>query len=259
MHKLKPKKHLGQHFLRDMNIARKITASLKAEKSTQVVEIGPGEGVLSDLLAAVYDDLTLVEIDPDAAELLEGKFAGTSVVVLNEDFLKWDMETMGENRVSFIGNLPYNVSSPIFFRLLENNHLVEEGVFMVQKEVAQRICSGPGNKVYGILSVLMGYFFELKYEFSVSEKVFFPQPRVKSAVFSMRNRNEEKPITFKELAKVVKAAFGKRRKTVRNAIKGLNCPVNERTEPLLGMRAEQLSLAEFELLTIEIRNSGNED
>ncbi|MCB9233815.1 MAG: ribosomal RNA small subunit methyltransferase A [Bacteroidia bacterium] len=255
MHNLKPKKHLGQHFLRDLNIARKIASCLQAGAEDQVVEIGPGEGVLTNFLVPVHPDLTLVEIDTDAAEMVKSKFSSQGVRVVHQDFLKWNMAELKPGLISFIGNLPYNVSSPIFFRLLEQHDRVKEGVFMVQKEVAERICSGPGNKEYGILSVLLGYYFDLKYEFTVGEKVFFPPPRVKSGVFTMRKKDSAGKLPFKEFSKVVKTAFGQRRKTLRNALKSLNCSELPQLDEMMNKRAEQLSVEDFEWLTREILNA----
>lgn len=242
MQNLKPKKHLGQHFLRDENIARKIVGSLQAEKSEKVVEIGPGMGVLTKYLAEMYPELSLVEYDSDAVEYLAHHFP--HVKVWHKDILKWSFLEHLTEPAHFIGNLPYNVSSPIFFRMLENIDLVRSGVFMVQKEVAQRICSGPEAKEYGILSVLLGAYFDLKYLFSVSEKVFHPRPKVQSGVFSMTRKAEQPDVPFAQLAPVVKAAFGQRRKTLRNALREIQFST-ELPETILASRAEQLPISTF--------------
>lgn len=242
MENLKPKKHLGQHFLRDENIARKIVSSLTANQLDQVVEIGPGMGVLTKHLALQYPNLALVEFDPEAVAYLKHHFP--EMTVWHKDFLKWSFQEHLSQPAHFIGNLPYNVSSPIFFHLLENMEWVKEGVFMVQKEVAQRICSGPESKEYGILSVLLGAYFDLKYLFTVSEKVFHPRPKVLSGVFSMVRKANQPDIPFRQLAPVVKAAFGQRRKTLRNALREFPASANL-PEAILASRAEQLDIPTF--------------
>lgn len=242
MENLKPKKHLGQHFLHDENIARKIVGALVATEADSVVEIGPGMGVLTKYLADKHPNLGLVEFDPDAVAYLGHHFP--QVKVWHADFLKWNFADSLSQSTFFIGNLPYNVSSPIFFRLLENQEWVRQGVFMVQKEVAQRICAGPESKEYGILSVLLGAYFDLKYLFTVSEKVFHPRPKVLSAVFSMTRKEALPDIPFEKLAPVVKAAFGQRRKTLRNALREFP-KSSELPESILSARAEQLDIPTF--------------
>ena len=242
---VRPKKQLGQHFLTDLNIARKIAGALKAAAGEKVIEIGPGTGVLTRILIETYPKLELVEIDPEAVSFLKNEFEDKHIPIHPQSFLEWEIEKHLKEPAWFIGNLPYNISSPIFFHLLENLDWVKGGVFMVQKEVAQRISSKHGSKEYGILSVLMQTYFDVKYEFSVSENVFFPRPNVKSGVFSVSIKKGLPEIKFNILKNVVKTAFNQRRKTLRNALSGLHFREDERMEKWMSMRAEQLSVAEF--------------
>ncbi len=247
MDKLTPKKFLGQHFLTDKQLAQKIVRTLSANEADAVAEIGPGMGILTQYLCEKYANFRVIEIDNDAVSYLKKHFP--ALPIIHEDVLKWNMtETLPKDSF-LIGNLPYNISSPIFFRILENMEYVKEGVFMIQKEVAERICAKEGNKEYGILSVLMGYFYELKYEFSVPPTVFSPPPKVMSAVFSMKRKNIQNPISLEKLKKVVKAGFGQRRKTLRNAVKGLEFADFAQKETWFAMRAEQLSVSDFVLLS----------
>lgn len=249
MGNVKPKKHLGQHFLRDANIARKIVGCLDSPADT-VVEIGPGTGALTRFLVETTSRLILVEFDGESVEWLNEHYDSPKVEIHHGDFMKWDPEKYLNSPAFFIGNLPYNVSSPIFFHLLAHRNWVEKGVFMIQKEVAERICAPPGSKTYGILSVLLGYYFDLKYEFTVSPKVFLPPPKVKSAVLTLARKENPGPVEFEQLRKVVKSAFGQRRKTLRNALKAFSFPEGEEWTILLGRRAETLSLKEFEQLAM---------
>ncbi|TAE46673.1 MAG: ribosomal RNA small subunit methyltransferase A [Bacteroidetes bacterium] len=248
MHNLKPKKQLGQHFLRDTQAARRIVDALKAPEGAFVAEIGPGEGVLTGFLLEKYSALTAIEIDTEAVQLLNQRFAGTSLRIVHTDVLTWDPAGEGDH-LYLIGNLPYNISSPFFFLMLENRSRIEEGVFMIQKEVAERICAPPGSKTYGILSVLLQAFFEVKYVFSVPPGAFRPPPKVMSGVIRLVKRAEVPDISFADFKKVVKTAFQQRRKTLRNALSGLDFEENPQLEALWPQRAEQLGVAEFLLLT----------
>ena len=241
------KKQLGQHFLTDANIARKIAAALPAPPDEPVVEIGPGTGMLTRHLLERGPRLQVVEYDPEAAAYLVAAYPGLRVV--QGDFLKQDLTLLAPEPAWWIGNLPYNISSPICFHLLEQMQCVKGCVFMVQKEVAQRICSAHGSKEYGILSVLLGYYFTPKYLFSVSDKVFFPRPKVQSAVFSLLRRQQADELPYAQLHAVVKAAFGQRRKTLRNALSVLGMDLGGVPEAVLASRAEQLSVQQFESLT----------
>jgi 16S rRNA (adenine1518-N6/adenine1519-N6)-dimethyltransferase len=245
MHNLKPKKHLGQHFLRDKNVAQRIADCLQAEAGDQVVEIGPGQGILTDCLWPRYPRLQLVEVDPDAVSWLTQHYGEDGPRIVQQDILQWKPAEHLEPDACFIGNLPYNISSPIFFALLDHLSYVKEGVFMIQKEVAQRICASEGSKTYGILSVLLGAYFERTYEFSVPPGVFRPPPKVVSGVLRLERKEELPGLTFPLLKKVVKKAFNQRRKTLRNALKGLAFEDFEEKDEWMTKRAEQLSVAQF--------------
>ncbi|MCF6172052.1 MAG: 16S rRNA (adenine(1518)-N(6)/adenine(1519)-N(6))-dimethyltransferase RsmA [Bacteroidales bacterium] len=247
---VKPKKHLGQHFLTDLNIAKKIAASLGNSYPT-VCELGPGTGVLTQPLLEnnTIEKLVLVEIDSESVEYLNAHFSDERLKVLEADFLHFDIRQISEQPFALIGNFPYNISSQIFFKVLENRNLIPQVVGMIQKEVAERIASPPGNKTYGILSVLLQAWFDIEYLFSVSENVFFPPPRVKSAVIRLsRNSTEKLDCNEKQFFTVVKTAFNLRRKTLRNALKPI-LKDKKVTHPLFDKRAEQLGVSEFVELT----------
>ncbi len=242
MDSLKPKKHLGQHFLADENTARKIVELLNAPSDATIVEIGPGMGVLTKYLVEKFAQVMVVEFDPDAVEYLKAEFADTNLIVHHSDFLKWSFSENLTGPTYFIGNLPYNVSSPIFFRLLEEKHYVQQGVFMVQKEVADRVCAKEDAtpKMKGILSVLVSRYFQTRLAFKVRPSVFRPPPKVMSGVFTMDRREEKDEPEFKILKKLVKAAFGKRRKTLRNALRELEIDWAQFPEEWPNLRAEAL-------------------
>ncbi|MEZ4848237.1 MAG: 16S rRNA (adenine(1518)-N(6)/adenine(1519)-N(6))-dimethyltransferase RsmA [Bacteroidia bacterium] len=248
MHNLKPKKHLGQHFLTDPGYAKRIVDMLKAPEDAPVFEIGPGQGVLTEFLIQQYSRLALIEVDPDAVQWLRSHFAKQNPQIIHTDVLKWNMEEDIDAPAYLIGNLPYNISSPIFFQILENRNLVKEGVFMIQKEVAERIAADPGSKTYGILSVLLGVYFDIEYGFSVPPSVFRPPPKVVSGVIRITRRDEEEVVPFRNLKIVVKTAFNQRRKTLRNALKSLDFQDFLQKEEMLKMRAEQLSKEDFLVL-----------
>lgn len=251
---VRPKKHLGQHFLTDQNIAAKIVDSLG--NHAHICEIGPGTGVLTKYLLENENlkELTLVEIDAESIEYLQQHFQDDRLRLLNADFLKMDISTTFDKPFGLIGNFPYNISSQIFFRVIENRNLIPEVICMIQKEVAERIVAPPGNKTYGILSVLLQSWYDISYEFTVHEGVFFPPPKVKSAVIKLsRNSVNQLDCDEKLFMKVVKTAFNQRRKTLRNALKVL---LNEesRDHSLLDKRAEQLGIDQFSELTRLIEN-----
>jgi 16S rRNA (adenine1518-N6/adenine1519-N6)-dimethyltransferase len=249
---VRPKKSLGQHFLKDQNIARKIVDSLDVSNTKDVLEIGPGMGVLTQYLIQVPSlRLTLIEIDRESIEYLEHQFSGKDIRILSGDFLKLDMNDLFDGQFSIIGNFPYNISSQIFFRILENRHKVNQVVGMIQKEVAVRFCAAHGNKTYGILSVLVQAFYDIDYLFTVSEHVFVPPPRVKSGVIRLRRNGRERLECDEQLfQQVVKTGFNQRRKVLRNALKPLGYSV---PEIFAGMRAEQLSVDQFIELTRDLR------
>ncbi len=261
---VRPKKSLGQHFLHDKGIARKIVEALQADAGTDVLEIGPGTGVLTDmLLQRSYHRLKVVEIDRDSVAYLREHYP--SLEVLEGDFLEMPVPKFFSGRFSVIGNFPYNISSQLFFRFLEHRQQVQQVVCMLQKEVADRIAAPSGNKTYGILSVLLQAFYNVEYLFKVPPGVFNPPPKVMSAVIRLtRNERLALPCDEKAFFAVVKQGFNNRRKTLRNALKNLILPAPDGQvehvqqlwrHPLLDKRAEQLTVDEFIQLTLLIIES----
>lgn len=250
---VKPKKHLGQHFLKDPNIADNIVKGLfDVTDPSCVLEVGPGTGVLSDLMVDKgIDQLVLMDLDAESVDYLKNRYIGQKVDIQFTDFLKSDFkEIFGEQPLSIIGNFPYNISSQIFFKVLENRNQVNYVVGMIQKEVADRIVSKEGNKTYGILSVLLQAYYDIEYLFTVPPHVFNPPPKVNSGVIRLvRNNVQQLGCDEKLFKRVVKEGFGKRRKTLRNALKGLNLPESMLEMDVLNKRAEQLSVADFVELT----------
>lgn len=248
---VKPKKNLGQHFLTDQNIARKIVDSLESGIS-DVLEIGPGMGVLTQYLLSRPDiNLSVIEIDKESVTWLQQNFPQLKHVWC-EDFLKSNIAEKFEGNFRIIGNFPYNISSQIFFKVLALRNRIPEVVGMVQKEVAERIASKHGNKTYGILSVLLQAFYEIEYLFTVSEHVFLPPPKVKSAVIRLKRNNViALPCNETLFIEVVKAAFNHRRKMLRNSLKEIceNVP-----EEYADKRPEQLSVKDFIDLTTSVEN-----
>lgn len=248
MTEVKAKKYLGQHFLTDQTIARRIVDSLSPTTST-LLEVGPGMGVLTKyLIANAYPDFRVVEIDRESVAYLRNHFPNLNIV--EGDFLKLDLTTLFQTPFALIGNFPYNISSQILFRVFEHRNQVVEVVGMFQKEVAERIAAQPGGKTYGILSVLLSAFYRIDYLFTVSENVFNPPPKVKSAVIRLQ-RNDVSHLECDEylFIRVVKAGFNQRRKTLRNALRPLALPLDAIPDTLLSKRAEQLSVADFVKLT----------
>jgi 16S rRNA (adenine1518-N6/adenine1519-N6)-dimethyltransferase len=246
---IKPKKSLGQHFLIDLNIAQKIVNSLSYNTDT-IIEIGPGKGILTQFLVKKnFEKLYLIEIDKECIEILSDKYDQNNVVIINNDILDFSFDIFKNNKFSIIGNFPYNISSQIFFKILRHYDNIDEVVCMIQKEVAERICSGPNSKKYGILSVLLQAYFDIKLLFNVNPTVFFPQPKVKSAVIKLRRNNVTKlPCDENLFEKIVKQAFNQRRKILRNS---LNNYIDDSTiqHDLFQLRPEQLSYEQFILLT----------
>ncbi|MCF8365782.1 MAG: 16S rRNA (adenine(1518)-N(6)/adenine(1519)-N(6))-dimethyltransferase RsmA [Bacteroidales bacterium] len=239
-----PKKRLGQHFLTDENIAGKIVGSLLRKE--KVLEIGPGTGVLTKYLIKDVDHLMLIEIDGESVEYLREIYPELENRIIHADFLKSDISGLFKDQFSIIGNFPYNISSQIFFRIIENRHLIPEAVGMIQKEVAERLASPPGNKTYGILSVILGAFYDIKYLFTVSENVFHPPPKVKSAVIRLtRKENFNLDCDEQRFVKVVKTGFNQRRKTLRNSLKSMLPENTDTTLEIFSKRPEQLDLAGF--------------
>ena len=254
MTEVRAKKALGQHFLTDLNIARKIATSLSggtAENPDKVLEVGCGMGVLTQFLLQRDDIVTYgAEIDGESVEYLHAHYPNFAERLTEGDFLKMDLEATYGRRLKIIGNFPYNISSQIFFKVLENRDIVPECVGMIQKEVAVRLAEPPGSKEYGILSVLLQAWYDIDYLFTVGEKVFNPPPKVKSAVVRLVRNNVEKLDCDEQLfIKVVKASFGQRRKMLRNSLKAAFGNFGGNEHKFFTMRAEQLSVADFVELT----------
>lgn len=255
MGSVKPKKYLGQHFLRDENIAKKIVSALRNyEQPKELLEIGPGTGVLTKyLLKLPYQKFTALDLDKESIEYLKEIYPNESSKFVYGDFLKTPVNQIFGAPGIVIGNFPYNISSQIFFRILAHHQLVDEVVCMLQKEVADRIASTHGNKVYGILSILLQTFYEIEYLFKVEPGAFNPPPKVRSAVIRLvRKVDFSFPGDQDLYFRVVKMAFQKRRKTLRNALKDLNLPAEKVQSPIFDARAEQLSVPEFISLTQDI-------
>ncbi|MCD6202635.1 MAG: ribosomal RNA small subunit methyltransferase A [Bacteroidales bacterium] len=241
-----PRKSLSQNYLQDKNIARKITGMLNAGNAGRVYEIGPGHGILTEFLVEKFGErLFLVEIDEDSVAWLRERFPEIRERIMAEDFLKIELQPGNDEGIAIIGNFPYHITSPIFFRILEYKDRVLEVVAMIQKEVAERLVSMPGSKTYGLLSVLLQTFYDTDYLITVPEQVFYPRPRVKSAVIRLvRNDRNELPCWEATYVSLVKRAFNQRRKTLRNALKGF-LPENMVSLKILDKRAEQLSVEDF--------------
>jgi 16S rRNA (adenine1518-N6/adenine1519-N6)-dimethyltransferase len=252
---IRPKKALGQHFLKDKNIASKIVSGLSG--AVNVLEIGPGKGVLTQFLINIPGiQLIVVEIDKESVDYLNHHYTGLNI--LSGDFLKIDITSVFSSNFSIIGNFPYNISSQIFFKVLENKNLVDEVVCMIQKEVAERIVSPPGNKSYGILSVFLQAYYHIEILFTVNPGVFEPPPKVKSAVIKLK-RNNVKQLNCNEglFFEIVKKSFNQRRKILRNSLKAL---LNlDADDPVFMKRPEQLSVNEFVVLTNLIEQKISKD
>lgn len=250
MHPVKAKKHLGQHFLNDENIAFNITQGLTM-RCNSLLEVGPGTGVLTKyLLKLPLEKFLALDVDRESVDYLKNEYPEHSSKFLEKDFLRINPTEYFDGCFSIIGNFPYNISSQIFFKVLDHIDTIPEVVGMLQKEVAQRIAAPPGSKVYGILSVLLQAWYDIEYLFTVDEHVFIPPPKVKSAVIRLTRNNVTElgcdTVLFKQ---VVKMAFNQRRKTLRNALKSYNLKPDERLTNLLTKRAEQLSVEEFVYIT----------
>ncbi|PWI30028.1 16S rRNA (adenine(1518)-N(6)/adenine(1519)-N(6))-dimethyltransferase [Flavobacteriaceae bacterium LYZ1037] len=258
-HQVKAKKHLGQHFLIDESIAEKIANTLSFKGYKHVLEIGPGMGVLTKYLLKKETTTHVIEIDPESVEYLKNNYLNLADRVIEQDFLKYNLNEVFENEsFAIIGNFPYNISTQIVFKTLEMREQIPEFAGMFQKEVAQRICSKEGNKVYGILSVLTQAFYDAEYLFTVPPTVFNPPPKVESGVLLLKRKEHYTlPCSEDLLFKVVKTAFQQRRKTLRNSLKTLNLSDNLREDSIFGMRPEQLSVSEFIKLTSLIENDIN--
>ncbi len=251
MKQVRPKKSLGQHFLKDLSIAGKIADTLKGYEALPVLEVGPGMGVLTRFLLENQFNLTVVELDRESVEYLHVHFPSLEGKIIQEDFLRLQLDQLFSGHFCVIGNYPYNISSQIFFKVLEYKELVPCCSGMIQKEVAERLASRPGKKAYGIISVLLQAWYDIEYLFTVSEHVFDPPPKVKSAVIRMvRNQRTKLECNESLFRSVVKTAFNQRRKTLRNSLKpllGKECEIYQL--PIFDKRPEQLSVEEFIELT----------
>ncbi len=251
MKNVRAKKHLGQHFLTDEKIAQRIVDSL-TDIDSKVLEIGPGMGVLTKYLVDKEGlDLELVELDAESVEYLEEHFPVLEGKIISGDFLKMDLNTLSDSNFNIIGNFPYNISSQIFFKVLDYKDKIPQVVGMLQKEVAERLASPPGSKVYGILSVFLQAYYDVEYLFTVPEHVFNPPPKVKSGVIRIiRNNVKKLDCDEKLFFRIVKAGFNQRRKTLSNSLKVI--PFNRDNISdcsLFSKRPEQLSVKEFVELT----------
>lgn len=251
---VKAKKYLGQHFLTDERIAEQIADSLTGKGYKNVLEIGPGMGVLTKYLLKKPLTTYVIEIDKESVEYLQVHYLNLADRIISKDFLKIDItEYFGEEQVAIIGNFPYNISTQIVFKTLENKHQIPEFSGMFQKEVALRIAEKEGSKVYGILSVLTQAFYDVEYLFTVPPTVFNPPPKVDSGVIRFtRKENYTLPVDEKLFYRVVKTAFQQRRKTMRNSLKTLNLSDSLREDSIFDKRPEQLSVQEFISLTSKI-------
>jgi 16S rRNA (adenine1518-N6/adenine1519-N6)-dimethyltransferase len=253
---VKAKKHLGQHFLTDENIAKNIVdALLEKDQSTTIIEVGPGTGVLTQHLILNRKHFFALDVDSESVDFLKNKYPNEQDKILLADFLEIDLAALAGNKYNVIGNFPYNISSQIMFKVLENKDDVNIVVGMFQREVALRLAEKPGSKVYGILSVLLQAFYDIEYLFTVNENVFNPPPKVKSAVIRL-TRNQVKKLDCDEVLfkKIIKTTFNQRRKTIRNSIRTLFND-NAIRHPLFDKRPEQLSVAQFVELTKFVQDS----
>jgi 16S rRNA (adenine1518-N6/adenine1519-N6)-dimethyltransferase len=248
---VRAKKNLGQHFLNDQNIAQNIVEGLRAEQTKKVLEVGPGMGVLTRfLLKNKQYETSVVEIDRESVDYLQEHFPELKERIISADFLRLDLGKIYNEPFAVIGNFPYNISSQIFFKILEYRNQIPEVVGMLQKEVAERLAAPPGSKTYGILSVFLQAYYNIEYLFTVHEYVFTPPPKVKSGVIRLtRNEREKLGCDEKLFMSIVKMAFNQRRKTLRNSLKSLIKTEEQKTNPIFDKRPEQLGVADFEFLT----------
>ena len=255
---VKAKKHLGQHFLKDENIAKKIADTLSLKNYEKVLEIGPGMGVLTKYLLKKPIETYVIEIDKESVSYLKDNYPALNKSIIENDFLRFNLnEVFLKEPFAIIGNFPYNISTQIVFRTIEMRNQIPEFCGMFQKEVAERICEKPGSKTYGILSVLCQAFYNAEYLFTVNEDVFNPPPKVKSGVLRLtRKENFTLPCNEKLFFSVVKMAFNQRRKTLRNSLKSLPLPQEVREEKIFDLRPEQLSVEDFIWLTNKIPPNG---
>ncbi len=261
MTKVKPKKHLGQHFLKDSSISKRIVDSVSHHLGYKdLLEIGPGTGALTSILKERYsDNLKVVEVDKESIDYLRSNLLLEENQIIAKDFLKLQLSDYFKEPFGIIGNLPYNISSQIFFKVLENRDLIPETVCMIQKEVADRICAAPPSRQSGILTILIQAFYDVEYLFTVKPDAFLPPPKVQSAVISLkRNTRKSLPFSEKLFTNVVKMSFQGRRKKLRNALKSITGNLTEEeTHPLFFKRAEELTIENFIEITTFIKTNNN--
>ena len=257
MKPVRPKKALGQHFLKDLSIAKAIADTVDRFPGLPVLEVGPGMGVLTQFLVPKQRELKVVEIDDESVTWLRNHYPELENSIVEDDFLKMHLDHLFEGRPFVLtGNYPYNISSQIFFKMLDNRDRIPGCTGMIQREVAQRLAAAPGSKAYGVLSIFVQAWYDVDYLFTVDENVFNPPPKVKSAVISMR-RNDVTSLGCDEalFRRIVKTVFTMRRKTLRNGMKsivGSDCALL--ADPLFNRRPEQLSVAEFVQLTNDVES-----
>ncbi len=254
MRTVRPKKNLGQHFLTDLNIANAIADTVDACPDIPILEVGPGMGVLTQYLTAKERDVKVVEIDSESVAYLNEKYPALRDNIIGEDFLRMDLTTVFNGRKFVLtGNYPYDISSQIFFKMLDNKDLIPCCTGMIQREVAQRMASAPGTKAYGILSVLIQAWYDVEYLFTVDENVFNPPPKVKSAVIRItRNNVTDLGCDWQLFRRVVKAVFNQRRKMLRVSLKQILDNVTDDgfySQPIMTKRPEQLTIEQFVELT----------
>lgn len=254
MREVTPKKKLGQHFLKDLQIARRIADTVDLFPDLPIVEVGPGMGVLTQFLLQKERPLTVVEIDAESVSYLENNYPELKSHIVAGDFLKLDLARITTSPFCLIGNYPYNISSQIFFKLIDHKDQIPCCAGMIQREVAERMAASPGRKTFGILSVLLQAWYDVEYLFTVHEHVFDPPPKVKSAVVRLvRNKRTSLSCNEKLFKTVVKVSFNQRRKTLRNSLKpllGKQCEIY--AHAIFDKRPEQLSVSGFEELTLMI-------
>ncbi len=252
---VRPKKHLGQHFLHDEPTAQRIAEAIMLEPSGLVIEIGPGTGVLTKYLLPKIESFKAIEIDNESIAYLKIHFKNLELI--EGDFLKLNLSDIIQDRTAIVGNFPYNISSQIFFKVLEHRNQVHSVVGMIQKEVAERIAEGPGTKVYGILSVLLQTYYDIEYLFTVHENVFTPPPKVKSGVIRLtRNQRSHLPCNESLFIRIVKESFNQRRKMIRASLRKYMQHLPE--SRFSTERPEQLSVEDFIELCLDIEQIYNQ-
>ncbi len=255
---VRAKKNLGQHFLKDKDIALRIVESLQSDKVNKVLEIGPGMGVLTQfLLQNKAYETTVVEIDRESVDYINQHFPELKERIISDDFLRLNLHDYFTEPFAIIGNFPYNISSQIFFKVLEYRNQIPEVVGMLQKEVAERLAAPPGSKTYGILSVFLQAYYDIEYLFTVDQDQFIPPPKVKGGVIRItRNQTEHLNCDEKLFKSIVKMAFNQRRKTMRNSLKTMITSEELKANPIFDKRPEQMGVAEFELIVRMIGEQG---